>query len=324
MTAAAPDTGHIPVMMQEVVAALKPRDGGIYVDGTFGRGGYSRAILEAAATQVFGIDRDPAAITFGAELSDKYDGRLTVLEGCFGDMASLMAEAGVAQVDGVTLDLGVSSPQIDDPIRGFSFRFDGPLDMRMGGDGPTAADFVNQAPEEEIADVIYHYGEERYARKIARAIVAARETDPILSTTQLVEIIHSIVRRSKDGIDPATRTFMALRIQVNDELGELERGLVGAEKILSPGGRLAVVSFHSLEDRKVKSFLHEHGGAIGRGSRHLPDNPDTAPVPSFTLVKRGAIKPGKDEAAENPRARSARLRVAERSDAPAWPDTLGE
>ena len=324
MTSSATDTGHIPVMMQEVVTALKPRDGGIYVDGTFGRGGYSQALLEAAATQVFGIDRDPAAITFGAELSNKYDGRLTVLEGCFGDMANLMAAAGVAEVDGGTLDLGVSSPQIDDPVRGFSFRFDGPLDMRMGGDGPTAADFVNQAPEEEIADVIYHYGEERYARKIARAIVAARLDDPILSTTQLVEIIHGIVRRSKDGIDPATRTFMALRIQVNDELGELERGLIGAEKILSPGGRLAVVSFHSLEDRKVKSFLHEHGGAIGRGSRHLPDNPDTAPVPSFNLVKRGAIKPGTDEATKNPRARSARLRVAERNDAPAWPDTIGE
>ena len=324
MTSAITVNGHIPVMMHEVVTSLNPRDGGIYVDGTFGRGGYSQAILEAAATQVFGIDRDPAAITFGAELSDKYDGRLTVLEGCFGDMTDLMAAAGVAKVDGVTLDLGVSSPQIDDPVRGFSFRFAGPLDMRMSGDGPTAADFVNQAPEEEIADVIYNYGEERYARKIARAIVAGRENNPILSTTQLVEIIHGIVRRSKDRIDSATRTFMALRIQVNDEFGELERGLVGAEKILAPGGRLAVVSFHSLEDRQVKSFLHEHSGAMGRGSRHLPDNPNTPPAPSFILVKRGAIKPGKDEAAQNPRARSARLRVAERNDAPAWPDIAGE
>ncbi len=172
--------------------------------------------------------------------------------------------------------------------------------------------------------MIYHYGEERYARKIARAIVAGRENNPILSTTQLVEIIHGIVRRSKDGIDSATRTFMALCIQVNDEFGELERGLVGAEKILAPFGRLAVVSFHSLEDRQVKSFLHEHSGAMGRGSRHLPDKSDAVPVPNFTLVKRGAIKPGKDEAAQNPRARSARLRVAERNDAPAWPDIVGE
>ncbi|MFP6711559.1 MAG: 16S rRNA (cytosine(1402)-N(4))-methyltransferase RsmH [Rhodospirillales bacterium] len=314
---------HIPVMIKEVIDGLAPRDGGIYVDGTFGRGGYSQAILETAATQVFGIDRDPAAITFGAELSSKYDGRLIVLEGCFGDMASLMADAGVTKVDGVTLDLGVSSPQIDDPVRGFSFRFDGPLDMRMADEGPTAADFVNQAPEEEIADVIYHYGEERYARRIARAIVETREDNPILTTSHLVEIIHRIVRRSKDGINPATRTFMALRIQVNDELGELERGLIGAEQILAPGGRLAVVSFHSLEDRKVKSFLHEHSGATGRGSRHLPELPDAAPIPSFSLLKRGAIKPGKDEASQNPRARSARLRVAERNDASAWSNNSG-
>ncbi|MBT4941386.1 MAG: 16S rRNA (cytosine(1402)-N(4))-methyltransferase RsmH, partial [Rhodospirillaceae bacterium] len=209
-------------------------------------------------------------------------------------------------------------PQIDDPVRGFSFRFDGPLDMRMSGDGPTAADFVNEAGEEEIADVIYHYGEERYSRRIARGIVEARAIDPILSTAQLVGIIHKNVRRSKDGIDPATRTFMALRIQVNDELGELERGLIGAEKILAPGGRLVVVSFHSLEDRRVKSFLHERSGATGRGSRHMPELPADAPIPSFKLIKRGAIKPSETEASENPRARSARLRVAERSDAPAW------
>ena len=316
------NAAHLPVMAKEVISGLNIRDGGIYVDGTFGRGGYTQAILEAAATRVFGIDRDPAAITFGAELSSKYDGRLTVLEGCFGDMASLMTKAGVSQIDGVTLDLGVSSPQIDDPVRGFSFRFDGPLDMRMGSVGPTAADFVNEAAEEEIADVIYHYGEERYSRHIARAIVEAREGDPILTTSQLVKIIHQNVRRSKDGINPATRTFMALRIQVNDELGELERGLVGAEEILSPGGRLAVVSFHSLEDRIVKSFLHEHSGATGRGSRHMPELPDAAPIPSFSLVKRGAIKPGKDETSTNSRARSARLRVAERSDAPAWPTEL--
>lgn len=312
---------HVPVMAQEVLSGLNLRDGGVYVDGTFGRGGYSKAILEAAATRVFGIDRDPAAITFGAELSRKYEGRLTVLKGNFGDMAALMASAGVSHVDGVTLDLGVSSPQIDDPLRGFSFRFDGPLDMRMGEEGPTAADFVNQAEEEDIANVIYQYGEERYSRRIARAIVVAREIDPILTTSQLVKIIHKNVRRSKDGINPATRTFMALRIQVNDELGELQRGLIGAEKILAPGGRLAVVSFHSLEDRKVKSFLHERSGATGRGSRHMPELPDAAPIPSFKLIKRGAIKPSEAEMSQNPRARSARLRVAERSDAPAWSNT---
>jgi 16S rRNA (cytosine1402-N4)-methyltransferase len=313
---------HVPVMAQEVIRGLNLRDGGVYVDGTFGRGGYTKAILEAATTHVFGIDRDPAAITFGAELSKKYDGRLTVLEGCFGDMAELMIKAGVSQIDGVTLDLGVSSPQIDDPMRGFSFRFDGPLDMRMGGEGPTAADFVNEAAEEELADVIYHYGEERFSRSIARAIVEAREIDPILTTSQLVKIIHQNVRRSKDSINPATRTFMALRIQVNDELGELERGLVRAEEILAPGGRLAVVSFHSLEDRIVKSFLHERSGATGRGSRHMPELPDAALIPSFKLIKRGAIKPGEDETSVNPRARSARLRVAERTDAPAWSTSI--
>ena len=310
---------HVPVMAREVISSLNLHDGGVYVDGTFGRGGYSKLILEAATTRVFGIDRDPAAITFGAKLSEKYNGRLTILKGCFGDMARLMAKAGVSHIDGITLDLGVSSPQIDDPVRGFSFRFDGPLDMRMDNIGPTASDFINEAPEEEIADVIYHYGEERYSRRIARAIVEAREINPILSTSQLVKIVHSNVRRPKVGIDSATRTFMALRIQVNDELGELERGLVGAENILSPAGRLAVVSFHSLEDRIVKHFLHKHSGAIGRGSRHIPESPNTAVTPSFKLIKRGAIKPGIDETLVNHRSRSARLRVAERTNAPAWP-----
>jgi 16S rRNA (cytosine1402-N4)-methyltransferase len=310
---------HTPVMIREVINGLNLRDGGTYIDGTFGRGGYTKAILEAAATRVFGIDRDPSAITFGAKLSDKYDGRLTVLKGCFGDMASLMAKLGVGYVDGVTLDLGVSSPQIDDPERGFSFRFNGPLDMRMANTGLTAADFINKASEEEIADVIYRYGEDRYSRRIARGIVEARKTDPILSTFQLVKIIHSNVRRSKDKIDPATRTFMALRIVVNDELGELERGLKGAEKILAPGGRLAVVSFHSLEDRKVKSFLYKNSGVVVRGSRHVPENSSPILIPSFKLIKRGAVKPRVDEVATNRRSRSARLRIAERTDVAAWP-----
>jgi 16S rRNA (cytosine1402-N4)-methyltransferase len=310
--------GHISVMTQEVLSGLKLRDGGTYIDGTFGQGGYTRAILDAATTRVFGIDRDPAAITFGTKLISKYDGRLTLLQGCFGDMASIMADEGVSRVDGVMLDLGVSSSQIDDPKRGFSFRYDGPLDMRMEREGPTAADFINHASEEEIADVIFQYGEERYSRRIARGIVEARKIKPILSTSQLVQVIHANVRRAKDGIDPATRTFMALRIQVNDELGELDRGLMGAEKILSPGGRLAVVAFHSLEDRKIKSFLHEHSGITAKGSRHMPEIIDSNLAPSFSLTKRGAIKPGADEVLSNPRARSARLRLAERTDAPAW------
>lgn len=314
------DSGHIPVMANEVVAALQPKDGGVYVDGTFGRGGYSQAILAAAATRVFGIDRDPAAVTFGAELGARYDGRLTILQGCFGDMQELMSKAGVSRIDGVTLDLGVSSLQIDDPARGFSFRFDGPLDMRMGDDGQSAADLVNQTPEEELADIIYHYGEERQSRRIAKAIVEARQIEPILTTSQLADVVRSIVRRSKDGIDPATRTFMALRIHVNDELGELDRGLAAAEQLLSPGGRLAVVSFHSLEDRRVKAFLRQRSGQEARGSRHLPEMPDQALSPSFKLFKRGAQKPTKEECDVNPRARSARLRSGERTQAPAWPN----
>jgi len=311
--------GHIPVMLDEVIQALMPQDGGIYVDGTFGRGGYTEALLNAAANRVFGIDRDPAAITFGAELSSRFPGRLNLLEGCFGDLDSLMAAAGVGSVHGVALDLGVSSIQLDQAERGFSFRFDAPLDMRMGADGPTAADIVNETDEGDLADLIHKLGEERQARRIAKAIVAAREEAPILTTLQLAEIVRGIVRKSKDGIDPATRTFMALRIHVNDELGELSKGLVAAEKILAPGGRLAVVSFHSLEDRLVKDFLRSRSGQSSRGSRHLPDVSGDQPAPSFRLIKRGALKPSDEETAQNPRSRSARLRFAERTDAPPWP-----
>jgi 16S rRNA (cytosine1402-N4)-methyltransferase len=313
------DTGHIPVMVDEVINALAPKDGGVYVDGTFGRGGYSRAILEAAAASVWGIDRDPGAVTFGAELSGHYGGRLTVLEGCFGDMQKLMNAAGIERVDGVALDLGVSSLQIDDPGRGFSFRADGPLDMRMGREGLSAADLVNHGAESDLADIIHHYGEERQARRIARAIVEARAESPILTTGQLADIVRGIVRKSKAGIDPATRTFMALRIHVNDELGELDRGLRAAEVLLKPGGRLVVVSFHSLEDRPVKEFLRLRSGGRGRGSRHLPDRPKEN-APSFKLLKRSAIKPSQEESKSNPRSRSARLRAAIRTDAAVWPD----
>ena len=309
---------HVSVMTNEVVSGLNPRNGGVYVDGTFGQGGYSRAILDAAATRVFGIDRDPAAIDFGAELSNEYPSRLTLIQGCFGDITKIMANEGISHVDGIMLDLGVSSPQIDNPDRGFSFRYDGPLDMRMENKGPTAADFINGATEEDIANVIYEYGDERYSRRIARRIVEARKLKPILSTSQLVNIIHSNVRRSRDGIHPATRTFMALRIQVNDELGQLDRGLISAERILKPGGRLAVVAFHSLEDKKIKSFLHERGGLAAKGSRHMPETNEINMAPSFNLVKRGVIKPAVSEVLSNPRSRSAKLRVAERTDAPVW------
>ena len=309
---------HVSVMTNEVVSGLNPRNGGGYVDGTFGQGGYSRAILDVAATRVFGIDRDPAAIDFGAELINEYPSRLTLIQGCFGDITKIMANEGISHVDGIMLDLGVSSPQIDNPERGFSFRYDGPLDMRMENKGPTAADFINDATEEDIANVIYEYGDERHSRRIARRIVEARKLKPILSTSQLVNIIHSNVRRSRDGIHPATRTFMALRIQVNDELGELDRGLISAEKILKPGGRLAVVAFHSLEDKKIKSFLHERGGLAAKGSRHMPETNEINMAPSFNLVKRGVIKPAVSEVLLNPRSRSAKLRVAERTDAPVW------
>ncbi|MBY6260824.1 16S rRNA (cytosine(1402)-N(4))-methyltransferase RsmH [Azospirillum sp. 412522] len=311
---------HIPVLLDEVVAALSPRDGGLYVDGTFGAGGYSRALLQSASCRVIGIDRDPAAIERGRALAREFPGRLEVIEGRFGDMGKLLGEHGVDRVDGVALDVGVSSPQIDEPERGFSFRFDGPLDMRMGRDGPTAADVVNTADEAELADIVYHLGEERMARRVARAIVAARREAPIERTSRLAEIIRSVVPKGKgDGIDPATRTFQALRIHVNDELGELRRGLSAAESLLAPGGRLAVVSFHSLEDREVKAFLRERSSPPPSPSRHTPVTAVAAHHASFRLLSRKPVDPSEAEARNNPRARSARLRAAERTEAPAFP-----
>ncbi|ALG70955.1 16S rRNA methyltransferase [Azospirillum thiophilum] len=316
---------HIPVMLAEVIAALAPRDGGIYVDGTFGAGGYSRALLESASCRVIGIDRDPAAIERGRALAQAFPGRLEVIEGRFGDMDRLvadrlLAEHGVAKVDGVALDVGVSSPQIDEPERGFSFRFDGPLDMRMGRDGPTAADVVNTAGEAELADIVYHLGEERMARRVARAIVAARRDSPIERTARLADIVRSVVPKGKgDAIDPATRTFQALRIHVNDELGELRRGLSAAESLLAPGGRLAVVSFHSLEDREVKAFLRDRSSPPASPSRHTPVTAVAAHHSSFRLLSRKPVDPSDAEARNNPRARSARLRAAERTEAAAFP-----
>lgn len=310
-------TAHIPVLVEEVVTALLPRDGARFVDGTFGAGGYARALLRAATCRVYGIDRDPTAIRAGAGLVAEYAGRLTLIEGRFGDLEALLAANDVAPgtVDGVTLDLGVSSMQIDEAARGFSFRFDGPLDMRMSGSGTSAADVVNDTDEGDLADLIYRYGEERQSRRVARAIVGARKTARIERTGQLADIVRRALgpAGSRAAIDPATRTFQALRIHVNDELGELERGLAAAERVLAPGGRLAVVSFHSLEDRVVKGFLRGRAEEGPRPSRHLPDARRGDPRrPGWRLVTRRPIEAGEAEIARNPRARSAKLRVGER------------
>jgi 16S rRNA (cytosine1402-N4)-methyltransferase len=307
---------HVPVMLDEVMAALEPRDGATYVDATFGAGGYSQALLDAANCTVWGIDRDPLAAALGHQMAARYPGRLTVLSGRYSEIARLLADVGVEQIDGVALDLGVSSMQLDDPSRGFSFRGDGPLDMRMGNEGTSAADVVNEMAEAELADIIYRFGEERASRRVAKAIVELRQQTAITRTSQLAELIRSVVRKSKDGLDPATRTFQALRIYVNEELKELEQGLRSVELLLAPGGRLAVVCFHSLEDRQVKEFLKSRSGAQSRPSRHLPVSEVEAREPTFRLIRRGAVKPTPAESARNPRARSARLRCAERTGAP--------
>ena len=298
---------HIPVMLAEMLDALAPQDGGIYLDGTFGGGGYAEAILSASGCTLWAIDRDPGAIRRGAELATRHPGRLHLTLGRFGDMLSLLATHGVDRLDGVVLDLGVSSFQIDDPARGFSFRADGPLDMRMGGEGPSAAELVNGLDEAELADTLYQFGEERLSRRVARAVVRARAESPITTTGQLAAIIRSVVPREKGGIDPATRSFQALRLRVNDELGEVERALDQAAGLLAPGGRLVVVSFHSLEDRIVKRFMLDASGRTPAPSRHSPATP--APPAAFQMITARAKRPGEAEVAANPRARSARLRA---------------
>ncbi len=308
---------HEPVMLAEIVAAIAPRPGEVYVDGTFGAGGYARGLLDAADCIVWAVDRDPDAIADADAMARRYAGRLHAVEGRFGAMVELLAAHGVAGADGVALDLGVSSMQIDRQERGFSFRHDGPLDMRMEKRGASAADLVNGLGERELAAIIATYGEERRAKAVARAIVAERAKTPITRTLQLAEIVRRAVRGRADLIDPATRTFQALRIRVNDELAEIDRGLAGAEAILKPGGRLAVVSFHSLEDRRVKVFLRDRSGQGPRASRHAPAAQD-ARRPSFTLPLRAAIRPSEAECRRNPRARSARLRVALRTAALPW------
>jgi 16S rRNA (cytosine1402-N4)-methyltransferase len=311
---------HISVLRDAVVASLMPKAGGCYVDGTFGAGGYSEALLCSADCRVWGIDRDPDALAFGAALKVRYPDRLTMIEGNFGDMDRLLGERGIQTVDGVALDLGVSSMQLDRAERGFSFRQDGPLDMRMARQGESAADLVNRLDETELANLIYDFGEERFSRRIASAIVQAR---PISRTSELAQIVRRAIPKKGDGIDPATRTFQALRIAVNDELGELTRGLSAAERMLAPGGRLAVVTFHSLEDRPVKSFLQQRAGKVPGGSRHLPAS--AAPrAPSFRLLNSKPLAAEMEEIRINPRARSAKLRAAERTTAPSWPADLGE
>jgi 16S rRNA (cytosine1402-N4)-methyltransferase len=317
-------TRHISVLGREAVELLSPGDGGIYVDATFGAGGYSRAILATSGTRVIGIDRDRSAITGGFDLVDRANGRLTLVEDRFSNLAEICAAQGIEAVDGVAMDVGVSSMQLDQADRGFSFRLGGPLDMRMGHDGPTAADVVAKASETDLANIIYIFGEERHSRAVARAVVAARKQAPITTTQALADIVAKVVRAKPNEIHPATRTFQALRIFVNEELDELHLALSAAEHMLKPGGRLVVVSFHSLEDRIVKNFLTERGKA-GGGSRHLPEVAQIAP--SFRILTRRPVTPGDAEIAANPRARSAKLRAAERTaalahaagDLPAWP-----
>ncbi|HEV7633970.1 MAG TPA: 16S rRNA (cytosine(1402)-N(4))-methyltransferase RsmH [Bradyrhizobium sp.] len=319
---------HIPVLGREAVEMLAPRDGGIYVDATFGAGGYSRAILGTPGSRVIGIDRDRSAIMGGFDLVDRSDGRLTLVEDRFSNLAAICAAQGVKAVDGVVMDVGVSSMQLDEADRGFSFRLGGPLDMRMGHDGPTAADVIARASEADLANIIYIFGEERHSRAVARAIVAARNETPIATTRALADIVGKVVWSKPGEIHPATRTFQALRIFINEELDELHLALAAAERALKPGGRLVVVSFHSLEDRIVKNFLAERGKS-GGGSRHLPEVAQAAP--SFSILTKRPLTPGEAETSANPRARSAKLRAAERTDAPvhaaaalpAWP-TLDE
>ncbi len=309
-----PAPPHIPVLLDEVATALKTA-GGLAIDGTFGAGGYTRALLERdPALRIIAIDRDPSAIAAGQPLVAASAGRLRLVPGRFGDLDALLRDTGEAQADHVVLDIGVSSMQLDAPERGFSFRLDGPLDMRMGTDGPSAADLVNEADEAVLADIIYHYGEERRSRAVARAIHEARRRGRIETTGQLAELVAGVVRAEPGShIHPATRTFQGLRIAVNDELGELVRALHAAERVLRPGGRLAVVTFHSLEDRIVKQFFAARSGRSAHGSRHLPGAPVEA-VRSFSLVTKGPVLPGEAETARNPRARSAKLRAAERTE----------
>lgn len=323
VSASAQNEPHVPVMLDQVLEALLPHDAGIYVDGTFGNGGYTRGMLDAADdVRVIAIDRDPNAIEAGQSHVEGAAGRLALVTGCFGDMDSLVPPAlrdwQADAPDGIALDLGVSSMQLDQAERGFSFRNDGPLDMRMdagSGDTPSAADVVNTYEPRDLAQIFKVLGEERQAKRIANAIVRRREDEPFTRTADLADLVSRIIGGKPQRIHPATRVFQALRIYVNDELGELARGLIAAEKLLAEGGRLAVVSFHSLEDRVVKRFFASRAGAVSNPSRHMPEA-HAGPAPSFKLLTRKAKEPTEDEINRNPRARSAKLRSVERTGAP--------
>jgi len=312
-----PQEPHLPVLLKEVVEGLAIVPGETLVDGTFGAGGYTKALFGAGAGRVIGFDRDPDAIANGPSLVP--DPRLTLINERFSQMDRVLAERGLAPVDGIALDIGVSSMQLDQAERGFSFSKDGPLDMRMSRSGESAADFLNHAEEGEIARVLKEYGEEPRARAVARAIVAAR---PLTRTAELAAVVRkSLGYRQGQKSDPATRTFQAIRIHLNAELDELEQGLRAAERSLRPGGRLAVVTFHSLEDRIVKRFLKVRSGDVPAGSRHRP-MAAPGPAPTFAQIAK-PVSPSEAELARNPRARSARLRTAIRTDAPAWDQERG-
>lgn len=309
--------GHVPVMLNEAVAALSIREGGVYLDGTFGAGGYTRAMLEGADCTVIGLDRDPAAALRAQAFTDVYAERFRFCATNFSSLDDAALSLGFSKVDGVVLDIGVSSFQFDEAERGFSFMRDGPLDMRMAADGPNAADAVNRLSRDDLADIFHYYGEERAARRIAAAIVMDRDTTPFTRTTQLASLIERLAGKAgKDKIHPATRVFQALRIFVNDELGELAMALEAAERLLAPDGRLVVVSFHSLEDRIVKQFFADRSGEQPGGSRHLPAGA-SGPAPTFSLAQRKAQTATAAEIVNNPRSRSAKLRVGIRTGAPA-------
>jgi len=309
---------HIPVLRDEAIAAMDIHEGGLYLDATFGAGGYTRAILAVPGTRVLALDRDPSAIAGGYDLVDGFNGRLMLSQDRFSNLANAARTLGFSDFDGVVLDIGLSSMQIDEPRRGFSFRADGPLDMRMESAGPSAADLVNTLDETALADILYYFGEERASRRIARAIVKDRASVPYTTTLPLAQMIARVAPNKPGDIHPATKSFQALRIAVNDELGELARALAGAESILKPGGRLAVVTFHSLEDRIAKTFFSTRSGRGQAASRRLPGEPDAVEA-TFTLPKGQPVVPSESEIKENPRARSAKLRFGIRRAAPAWP-----
>ena len=307
---AADRPSHIPVLLRPLLVAVAPVSG-VWLDGTFGAGGYARGLLDAGAATVIGIDRDPSAFELASSWADTYGDRLRLVEGTFSNLDTLAGQP----LDGVVLDLGVSSMQLDQAARGFSFAKDGPLDMRMGADGPTAADLVNTASEEHLADILYHYGEERASRRIAHAIVAARAIQPITTTLRLAELVARCLPRPKPGQShPATRSFQAIRIAVNAEFSELAEGLAAAERALKPGGLLAVVTFHSLEDRIVKRYFQLASGGEAQSNRYAPARVEDAAT--FDLVTRRAVAPDAEELAANPRSRSAKLRIGRRTNVP--------